>query len=126
MPLVVRSLSTQCSPGPCDNIFLGKRLSVLTLIYVNGLDLRHELSQVMSSGQCGCQGFDLSQGDDYTAIFETLYARDLLIDFDDDTKRQVIQALCTGTVNDGDHLQVWSFVSSVTCDRPPVLICKQR
>ncbi|CBN79226.1 ortho-aminophenol oxidase [Ectocarpus siliculosus] len=66
-------------------------------------------AEVLSSGQCGCQGYDLTQGDDYESIYYNMVDLDDLIgDFDADVKRQVVAALCTTTMNDGDHLQASS------------------
>ncbi|CAM9212040.1 unnamed protein product [Hapterophycus canaliculatus] len=67
-------------------------------------------SDVLASGQCGCQGYDLTQGDDYEKIYNTMADMDEIIgDFDSDVKRQVVAALCTTPMNDGDHLQVRAF-----------------
>ena len=67
---------------------------------------RVSLWQVLSSGVCGCQGYDLSQGDDYEHIFNTMTEMSSLLgDFDAEVKRKVVAALCTTPMNDGDHLQ---------------------
>lgn len=67
---------------------------------------RVSFRQVLSSGVCGCQGYDLSQGDDYLTIFDRLdEMNDLVGDFDADIQRRVVAALCTTPMNDGDHLQ---------------------
>eukprot|EP00903_Cladosiphon_okamuranus_P016180 g14931.t1 len=65
--------------------------------------------ELLASGQCGCLDYDLTQGDD----FETVYNRldlidDLIGDYSDDIKRQVVAIICSTTVNDGDHLQASS------------------
>lgn len=66
--------------------------------------------QVLASGTCGCLDYDLSQGDDWRTIYDNMaFVDDYIGDYDDDIKRQVVAALCTGTVNDGDHLQVRSL-----------------
>ena len=63
--------------------------------------------QVLSSGVCGCHGYDLTQGDDFKTIFETMaFMEDYIGDMDDDIKRKVVELLCSSTVVDGDHLQV--------------------
>lgn len=63
--------------------------------------------QVLSSGVCGCLGYDLTQGDEYEHIYNTMAELSNLIgDFDADVKRQVVAALCSTPMNDGDHLQV--------------------
>lgn len=62
---------------------------------------------MLEAGVCGCHGYDLTQGDDYLEIFETMvFMRDLMQDSDEDTKRKVVATLCSSTINDGDHLQV--------------------
>lgn len=56
---------------------------------------------------CGCHGYDLTQGDDYLKIFETLvFMEELVGDSDEDTKRQVVATLCSSVTTDGDQLQV--------------------
>jgi len=78
----------------------------LTLYFVSTHSSSSILLQVLSSGQCGCQGYDLSQGDDYEQIYNSMTEMSNLIgDFDVDTKRQVVAALCSTPMNDGDHLQ---------------------
>lgn len=63
--------------------------------------------QLLSSGQCGCHGYDLTQGNDYKIVMESLeYLEDLIGDFDDTTQRKVVEALCTAVVNFGSHSQV--------------------
>lgn len=70
--------------------------------------------KIFSSGVCGCQGFDLTQGDDYLKIFHTMaFASEYLADADDDTKREFVSILCSSAINDGDHLQVIS--RSLSC-----------
>ncbi|CAN0340212.1 unnamed protein product, partial [Hapterophycus canaliculatus] len=62
--------------------------------------------QVFEEGVCGCHGYDLTQGDDYLKIFETMvFMKELMEDTDDDTKREFVRILCATTTNDGDHLQ---------------------
>ena len=63
--------------------------------------------QLFANGQCGCLGFDLTQGDDYETIYNRLDLIDSLIgNAPTDVKRQVVEIICSSTVNDGDHLQV--------------------
>lgn len=63
--------------------------------------------QVLASAQCGCLDYDLTQGDDYITVMNTMsFVPQYLADFDEDTQRRVVSALCSGLVNDGDHLQV--------------------
>ncbi|CAM9999705.1 unnamed protein product, partial [Ectocarpus fasciculatus] len=65
--------------------------------------------ELLSGGQCGCLGYDLTQGDDYEYVYNNIVELDDLIgDFDADVKRQVVAMLCTTPMNDGDHLQASS------------------
>lgn len=65
--------------------------------------------QILSSGQCGCLDYDLTQGDDYETVYNRLdMIDDVMPDASADTKRQVVAIICGTTVNDGDHLQVCS------------------
>lgn len=62
---------------------------------------------MFETGVCGCHGYDLTQGDDYVKIFETMvFMKELMLDTDEDTKRKLVAALCSSKINDGDHLQV--------------------
>ncbi|CAM9726487.1 unnamed protein product [Scytosiphon promiscuus] len=79
---------------------------------------------VLASGMCGCHDHDLTQGDDYKEIYDTMIHIDSVIgDFDSDIKRKVVAALCTTPMNDGDHLQASSsidpsfYVTHPTMDR---------
>ena len=64
-------------------------------------------SQVLQSGKCGCLDFDLTQGDDYILIMESMVFVSSYVDgYSDDVQRQIIATLCNGVANDGDHLQV--------------------
>lgn len=55
---------------------------------------RTRFEQVFASGQCGCQGYDLTQGDDYETIFDTMAdMTDIIGGFDSDIKRQVVAIL---------------------------------
>lgn len=79
----------------------------------------------MSSGVCGCLDYDLSQGDDYKTVKATMAFLDNKIgDYPEDVQRRVVEHLCSGTMNDGDHLQVsqccakrskWTSYRSVSC-----------
>lgn len=61
---------------------------------------------------CGCHGYDLTQGDDYLKIFETLvFMKELMVDSDEDTKRRMVATLCSSLANDGDQLQVRGHAS---------------
>ena len=63
--------------------------------------------KLLSSGVCGCHGFDLTQGDDYLTIFDRMFfMREFMADADDDTKREVVSILCSSAISEGDHLQV--------------------
>ena len=63
--------------------------------------------KIFATGVCGCQDYDLTQGDDYLKIFRTMaFMDEYMKDTDDDTKRELVSILCSSTINDGDHLQV--------------------
>lgn len=63
--------------------------------------------QLVSLGQCGCLGYDLTQGDDYEIFYESMMGLDSVIgSYDADTKRQVVAAMCSSTMAIGDNLQV--------------------
>lgn len=65
--------------------------------------------QLYSTGTCGCIDYDLSQGDDYQTIYNSIvFLSDYVsgMNLDDDTKREITKAFCGMKVNDGDHLQV--------------------
>lgn len=63
--------------------------------------------QLVSRGQCGCLGYDLTQGYDYEIVYESMMGLDDVIGGHDvDTKRQVVAAICSSTMAIGDHLQV--------------------
>lgn len=67
--------------------------------------------QVFEAGMCGCLGYDLFQGDDWQTIYynSTINFDDVLSEYDDDTKREVVAAVCSSTIHDGDHLTVSFF-----------------
>lgn len=70
--------------------------------------------QLVSRGQCGCLGYDLTQGDDYEILYESMMGLDGVIgSYDADTKRQVVAAVCNSTIAIGDHLQVRIYVHAV-------------
>ncbi|CAB1107536.1 TYR [Ectocarpus sp. CCAP 1310/34] len=64
--------------------------------------------ELLSSGKCGCLGYNLSQGDDWKTIYAnpTSNLDDFIGDYDDETKRQVVAAVCASTIYYGDHLHV--------------------
>ena len=67
----------------------------------------NEPPQLMSSGACGCLGYDLTQGDDYKTILDLLcFAEFFIGTYGEDIQRQVVEILCSGVVNYGDHSQV--------------------
>lgn len=65
-------------------------------------------TQLFATGQCGCLGYDLTQGDDWKTIYynSSLDFDAVISDYDDTTKRETVAAVCTSTIFDGDHLQV--------------------
>lgn len=67
----------------------------------------NENTQLMSSGTCGCQGYDLSQGDDFKTIMDLLdYVEYYIGGYSEDVQRQVVEIICSGVVNYGEHSQV--------------------
>lgn len=56
--------------------------------------------------RCGCLDYDLTEGDDYIMLLESMLSKQLLDPFDADTKRTVVSMICDAPVNPGDHLQV--------------------
>lgn len=78
-------------------------------------------------------GYDLTQGDDYKTIFETMaFMEEYVGHFGEDTKRAIVSILCSAVVNDGDHLQVgvgegggegggvevgWGYIRDIACWR---------
>lgn len=63
--------------------------------------------QLFSSGTCGCLGFDLTQGDDYLAILNSMIlVPQLLENFDARTQRWVVDRMCSSPLALGDHVQV--------------------
>lgn len=74
------------------------------------------VAQVLTDRTCGCLDFDLTQGNDYEYVFNEMFMMSkLLAGYDDDTKRLVTETLCSGVVNDGDHLQVCPIVTENRC-----------
>lgn len=64
-------------------------------------------TQLLSSGTCGCQGYDLTQGDDYIEVMDNLgFVEYYIGDYSEDIQRQVVEILCSGVVNYGEQLQV--------------------
>ncbi|CAB1096465.1 TYR [Ectocarpus sp. CCAP 1310/34] len=62
--------------------------------------------EVLESGVCGCHGYDLTQGDDYLQIFESMvFMKELMGDSDENTKRELVRVMCSTPINEGDHLQ---------------------
>ncbi|CAN0363328.1 unnamed protein product [Pylaiella littoralis] len=68
------------------------------------------VEEILSSGQCGCQGYDLTQGDDWQTIYynSTVAFDDVISEYDDDTKRQVVEAVCASTIYVGDNIHAGS------------------
>ena len=65
----------------------------------------------MASGTCGCQGYDLTQGDDYKTVMDTLVFVEYFIGgFSEDVQRQVVQLICSGVVTFGENSQVTGVV----------------
>ena len=65
----------------------------------------------MSSGTCGCHGYDLTQGDDYKLVLpEFSYLASYIGGFSEDVQRQVVELLCSGVIALGDMDQVgWVY-----------------
>ena len=89
----------------------------------------------MSSGTCGCQGYDLTQGDDYKIIMDRLpYAEFLIGSHSEDVQRQVVELLCSRVIAMGEQNQVsggvCTHVAQVRCrasfDQRPSLPYKAR
>lgn len=77
----------------------------------------------MSSGTCGCQGYDLTQGDDYKTVMGMLsYVEFYIGGFSEDIQRQVVEIICNGVTNFGEHSQVtgavvlWNILSVCSDD----------
>ena len=67
----------------------------------------NERTQLMASGTCGCQGYDLTQGDDYKIVMDSLVFVEYYIrDFSEDVQREVVSILCSGVVTFGENSQV--------------------
>lgn len=78
--------------------------------------------EVLESGVCGCHGYDLTQGDDYLQIFESMvFMKELMGDSDEDTKRDLVRVICSTPINEGDHLQVSSW--TLTPSSAPAVRC---
>ena len=73
----------------------------------------------MSSGTCGCQGYDLTQGHDYKTIMDLLsFAEFYIGSYSEDIQRQVIEIICSGVVNYGEHSQVSGGVCADVMQAP--------
>ncbi|CAN0043472.1 unnamed protein product [Pylaiella littoralis] len=64
----------------------------------------------MSSGQCGCLGYDLTQGDDWRTVYNNSWTdfEGAVGEYDDETKRAVVEAVCESTIFFGDHIHAGS------------------
>ena len=61
----------------------------------------------MASGTCGCLSYDLTQGDDYKTVMALLAYMEFYIGgYSDDIQRQVVEIICSGVLNFGEHSQV--------------------
>ena len=61
-------------------------------------------TQLLASGTCGCQGYDLTQGDDYKIILDLLpYAEHFIGSQSEDIQRRVVELICAGVLNYGDQ-----------------------
>eukprot|EP00904_Undaria_pinnatifida_P007010 jgi/Undpi1/3439/HiC_scaffold_16.g06812.m1 len=99
---------------------IAKQLAFLSLghrrsLYCNGVwtcdgekvTMDVKPSEILSSGTCGCQGYDLTQGDDYKLLISDMEFLEFHIgSFSDDIQRQVVELLCSGVVNLGDMDQM--------------------
>ena len=57
----------------------------------------------MSSGTCGCQGYDLTRGDDYKLVMDKLpYAEFFIESYSEDVQRRVVELICSGNYVNGD------------------------
>eukprot|EP00904_Undaria_pinnatifida_P007024 jgi/Undpi1/3451/HiC_scaffold_16.g06823.m1 len=82
-------------------------------LYCNGIwscegtaSVGEQPSELLSSGTCGCQGYDLTQGDDYIEVMDNLgFVEYYIGDYSEDIQRQVVEILCSGVVNYGEQLQ---------------------
>lgn len=72
----------------------------------------------MGSGTCGCQGYDLTQGDDYKIVMTKLdYAEFYLRDFSEDVQRKVVEIVCSGVINFGEQAHVSGLVGLIVYRR---------
>ena len=71
----------------------------------------NEWTQLLSSGICGCHGYDLTQGDDYKLLLDDFsYLEFYIGEFSEDIQRQVVELLCSGVIALGDMDQVgWVY-----------------
>ncbi len=77
-------------------------------------NLSTQRTQLFSSGQCGCLEYDLTEGDDWLAIYDSQGFDDIISDYDNATKRAVIQAVCSSTIFLGDHIGVSACCMTAT------------
>ena len=60
-------------------------------------------TQLLSSGTCGCLGYDLIRRDDYKTVMGKLaYMSFFLGGFSDDIQRQMAEIICSGVLNYGE------------------------
>lgn len=67
---------------------------------------RRRWLQLYATGQCGCLDYDLTQGDDWETIYNEMGFASIISEYDDDTKRTVVEAVCGSTIFFGEHLHV--------------------
>lgn len=61
----------------------------------------------MSSGICGCHGYDLTQGNDYKTVMALLaYAGFYIGSYSEEIQRQVVELICSGALSYGEQAQV--------------------
>ena len=81
----------------------------------------------MSSGTCGCQGYDLTQGDDYQTVMGMLsYVEFYIGGFSEDIQRRVVEIICNGVTNFGEHSQVTGVVELLSILHVRVLLLERR
>ena len=60
----------------------------------------------MSSGTCGCKGYELTERDDYKINMDGVLTSKLIGSHSEDIQRQVVDLLCSGFIIMGDQNQV--------------------
>ncbi|CAM9523606.1 unnamed protein product [Laminaria digitata] len=87
-----------------------KNLFRAGLFKCSGLaDVDETPGEVLQSGKCGCLDYDLTQGEDYINILNSMvFVSDYVEGYSADVQREVVATLCNGISNDGDHLQASS------------------